>query len=81
MEIQVIVLGFRPNESYSVDESVFFLETYSTCGRTLVLYAASRIPVYLVLMFLLIKTGGLLAFELILFICVLKFKLVDKSTS
>ena len=46
----------------------------------MVLYAASRTPVCLVLMFLLIKPSDLLAFELILFICVLKFKLVDKTT-
>ena len=46
----------------------------------MVLYAASRTPVCLVLMFILIKPSDLLAFELILFICVLNFKLVDKST-
>ena len=30
-------------------------EAYSSCGRTMVLYAASRKPVCLVLMFLVIK--------------------------
>ena len=44
------------------------MEVYSSCGRTIVLYAASRSPVCLVLMFLLINTSDLLAFELILFI-------------
>ena len=52
------------------------------CGRIMVLYAASRTPVCLVLivLFLLINLSDLLAFELILFIYVLKIKLVDKST-
>ena len=40
----------------------------------------SRTPVCLVLMFLLLKNSDLLAFELIPCTCVLKFKLVDKST-
>ena len=52
------------------------MEAYSSFGRTIVLCAASRTPVCLVLMFLLINPSDLLAFELILFICVL----VDKST-
>ena len=47
----------------------------------MVLYAASQTPVCLVLIFILIKPRDLLAFELILFICVLKFKLMDKLTS
>ena len=56
------------------------MEAYSSCGHTMVLYAASRRPVCLVLMFILIKPNDLLAFELIPFICVLKFKLMNKST-
>ena len=42
------------------------MEAYYSCGRTKVLYAASRKPVCLVLMFLI----DLLAFELILLTCV-----------
>ena len=56
------------------------VEAYSSCGRTIVLYAVSRTPVCLVFDVSLIKPSDLLAFELILFICVLKFKLMDKST-
>ena len=50
------------------------------CEHTIVLHAASRTPVCLVLMFLFIKQNYLLAFQLILFISVLEFKWVDTST-
>ena len=50
-------------EPFQFYESI--VETYSSCGRTMVLYAASWTPVYLVLMFLLIKPSDLLAFELV----------------
>ena len=43
-------------------------ETYSRCGSTMVLFAASRTPVCLVLVFPLIKPNDLLASEQILFI-------------
>ena len=56
------------------------MEAYSSCGRTIVSYAASRIPLCLVLILRLMKPNDLFAFDVILFICVLKLKLVDRST-
>ena len=56
------------------------MEPYSSCGRTIVLYAASRTPLSFVLIFRLMKSSDLFALGVILFMRVLKLKLVERST-
>ena len=63
---------------YVCEYGLHTVEVYSICGRTMVLYSVSEYTCMFSL-FISIKPSDLLAFELILFIYVLKFKLVDKS--
>ena len=56
------------------------MEAYSSYGHTIVLYLASRTPLCLILSFCLMKHRDLFALDMILLICILKFKLVGRST-
>ena len=55
------------------------VEPYSSCGHPIVLYAASRTPSSFVLTFRLMKPSDLFALGVILFMRVLKLKLVERS--
>ena len=56
------------------------MENYSSCGRTIELYVASRTPLCLALIFCLMHPSEVFAFDVILLMCELKFSLVDRAT-